>query len=198
MNTRHWGILTLAIALAVCFALCAGHGYSSQLAGQSAAKLWSVQDPLFFYDWTIQGGGVNLPSGINSMMGAPGYPRSSSNVIVPGIYTLTSGMPVWPRETLSMFYEYPYLPVFPTDIYVWYRSPTPPVRDWNPFGVLELVIPWKSMFDSYVPGYHYDPTRFELISPVVSDIGRGGRGYIPGQIWALSADMSDTSVIFGY
>ncbi|MGA1791516.1 MAG: hypothetical protein ACMUIM_08515 [bacterium] len=188
MNTRHLGILTLAVALAVCFSLYAVHAYPSQLTGQYSAS-WSVQDPLFFYDWTLPGRGVNLPSGINPAIWAPGYPRSFSNATDPGIYTLTSGVPVWPLEIPGMVYEYPYLPVFPTGFYVGYRTPTPPVRDWNPFGVLELVIPWKSMFDSYVRWYLYDPTRFELISPVVSDIGSGGIGYIPGQMWALSGDM---------
>jgi len=198
MNTRHWEILTLAIALAVCFSLYAGHGYPSQLPGQYSADSWSVEDPWHFYDWTLPGGGINLPSGINPGIWAQGYPRSSSNSIGPGSYTLMSSIPVWPPETPGMVYEYPYLPVFPTDIYVRYRSPTPPVRDWNPFGVLELVIPWKSMFDSYVPGYHYDPTRFELISPVVSDTGRGGTGYIPGQMWGMCANVSNTSADFGY
>ena len=52
---------------------------------------------------------------------------------------------------------------------------------------MELAIPWQGIFKKFVPGYDYDPTKLKITSPIISDIGPGGAGHVPGQIWGLAA-----------
>jgi len=50
-----------------------------------------------------------------------------------------------------------------------------------------LAIPWQGIFKEFVPGYDYDPRTIEITSPIVSNIGKGGAGHVPGQAWGFSA-----------